>query len=96
MGLHNTLRIFIWLFTQAIANILTYNMFQRLNIEPADYMDVIYSLTEDWSRRTGGERKVRTIRNLEFGVSEQVLTENGICYMTNNYLAYNISTRYIW
>ncbi len=53
-----------------------------------------YRLTEDWSRREDGERKVRGIFDLEFVITEQVLTECGICYMTNNFLTEELSTRY--
>ncbi|KAG4065923.1 hypothetical protein HA402_008919 [Bradysia odoriphaga] len=53
---------------------------------------IFYRLTEDWSRRTEGERKVRGIFDLEFVVTEQVLTEYGICYMTNNHLTKHLST----
>lgn len=38
--------------------------------------------------------KVRNVNNLEFIKCIQVLTENGICYSTNNFLAPNLSTRF--
>lgn len=66
---------------------------KRLRIEPKDYMSLIYSLTEDLSRKGGNiEKKVRNVNNMEFIRSTQVLTENGICYTTNNLLAINLST----
>lgn len=58
-------------------------------------VEIFYRLTEDWSRREEGERKVRAIFDLEFVVTEQVLTEYGICYMTNSYLSRHLSTRFI-
>lgn len=33
---------------------------------------------------------------MEFVVAEQVLTEYGICYMTNNFLTKQLSTRYYY
>ena len=56
-------------------------------------MMLIYNLTEDWTRIEGGERKVRGIRHVQFVRAEQILTEQGICYIANNYLASNMSTR---
>lgn len=61
-----------------------------------NWTNIFYRLTEDWSRREDGERKVRGIFDLEFVVTEQVLTEYGICYMTNNHLTKHISTRFMF
>ena len=36
--------------------------------------------------------KVRNVNNLDFIRSSQILTEYGICYTTNNFLAVNLST----
>lgn len=61
-------------------------------------MSLIFNLTEDWSRRHGGsiqEYKVRTTLDRDFVATEQVLTEFGICYSTNNYLLYNISSGWL-
>lgn len=61
-------------------------------------MSLIFKLTEDWSRRNGGniqEYKVKTMMDRDFVETEQVLTEFGICYSTNNYLLYNISTAWL-
>lgn len=75
---------------------MAYSM-QKMNIDPAEYMRLIYNLTQDWTRRHGGniqEYKVKSAQDLAFVTSEQVLTEFGICYGTNNYLLNNISTKW--
>lgn len=66
---------------------------ERLNIQPKDYLRKIYELTEDWTKIDGTlEQKVRNVNNLEFIRVIQVVTEYGICYSTNNFLSYNLST----
>lgn len=57
------------------------------------YMQLISNVSEDWVRRSLEEFKVRTVYDTTFCQTEQVLTEMGICYTTNNYLAANLSTR---
>lgn len=67
---------------------------QQLNIPSSDYMSLIYNLTEDWTRREGGginEYKVRTTVDRDYVYSEQVLTEFGICYSSNNYLLKDVA-----
>lgn len=65
----------------------------RLSIEPKNYLSLIYELTEDLTKTEGTlEFKVRNVNNLEFIQVFQILTEYGICYSTNNYLAINLST----
>lgn len=65
----------------------------RLQVKPKDYLRLIYTLTEDLTRKTGNvELKVRNVNNMEFIRATQVLTEYGICYTTNNLLALNLST----
>lgn len=69
---------------------------QKLDIDPQTYMKLIFNLTEDWSRRDGGgnnEYKVTSKQDQGYLTSEQVLTELGICYTTNNYLLSKLSTR---
>lgn len=74
----------------------TDDILRRLNIKPADYLRLIYNLTEDLTRRTGNiEVKVRNVNNLEFIKTTQILTEYGICYTSNNLLALNLSTALI-
>lgn len=70
-------------------------IFQKLNIDPAKYMELIYDLTEDWVRRPYTFYKVKTFCDKTFCHTEQILTELGICYSTNNYLLDSLSTRYI-
>ena len=69
-------------------------MLARLNIKPENYMKLIFDLTEDLTLRDSAEMKVRNVNNLEYIKCIQVLTENGICYSTNNFLAPNLSTRF--
>lgn len=68
-----------------------------MGVKPADYMKLIYDLTEDWTVKPGNiEKKVRNINNMEFIRTTQILTENGICYTTNSILAFNMSTSMIF
>lgn len=55
-------------------------------------MQLIYSLTEDLTQLKMFGMKVRTFTNMSFIDSYQTLTEYGICYTTNNMLAFNLST----
>lgn len=74
-------------------------MLQKLDIDPVEYMRLIYNLTQDWTRRDGGsiqEYKVKSMQDQSFVSVEQILTEFGICYGTNNYLLKNISTKWEW
>lgn len=69
----------------------------KMAVTPADYMNLIYELTEDWTVKPGSiEKKVRNINNMEFIRTTQILTENGICYTTNSILAFNLSTSIIF
>lgn len=69
---------------------------QKLKITPKDYLSVIYSLTEDLTRKAGNiEVKIRNVNNMEFIKTTQILTEYGICYTTNHLLALNLSTALI-
>lgn len=56
-------------------------------------MMLIYNLTRDWTRAESTEHKVRSLRNVNFVRCEQILTEQGICYVTNNFLSSNLSTK---
>lgn len=64
-----------------------------MNIDPKDYMMLIYNLTRDQTRNEAGELRVRAFRNLDFIGCEQILTEQGICYTSNSYLASNLSAQ---
>lgn len=69
---------------------------KRLNIQPSGYLKLIYDLTEDYTYKEGNlEHKVRNVNNLEFIKVTQVLTEYGICYTTNNFLALNLSSTFL-
>lgn len=108
MGLTEEERQDIFPFLESLAN-STYINFQnikntsntdailgKLNVTPAGYLKLIYSLTEDYTKRPGNvEMKIRTINNLDFIRASQILTEFGICYMTNNFLTRNLSMSYL-
>lgn len=66
---------------------------QKLNLLPEDYMMLIYNMTRDWTRMPNLEARVRAYRNRQMIRSEQILTERGICYVGNNFLASNLSTK---
>lgn len=66
---------------------------QKMYIDPQTYLSLIYNLTEDLTRRTDAF-KVKNINNLEHIKTEQVLTEFGLCYMSNNFHADNMSMKY--
>jgi len=68
-------------------------LLERLNIRPKDYMLLIYNLTEDLTLQTNQELKVRNVNNLEFIRTLQTLTEYGICYTTNNFIAPKLTPR---
>ncbi|XP_055301251.1 uncharacterized protein LOC129567903 [Sitodiplosis mosellana] len=70
-----------------------YNSVDRLNIQPENYMMLIYNLTKDQLR--GDDPNIKAVLNADFIRCEQVLTENGICYVSNNFLAANLSAMYI-
>lgn len=66
------------------------------SIDPQNYLTLIENLTEDISIIMDPEfekRKIRTISNQEFILSVQTLTEFGICYSTNSYIARNLTVR---
>ncbi|XP_058449237.1 uncharacterized protein LOC131429203 [Malaya genurostris] len=63
-----------------------------LRIYPKDYMTWITNLTEDLTQRDHQELRVRNQNNLEFIRTLQTLTEYGICYTTNSFIAPNLTT----
>ncbi|XP_062706720.1 sodium channel protein Nach [Aedes albopictus] len=65
---------------------------QMLRITPKDYMLLIANLTQDLTRRDDHELRVRSQNNLEYIRSDQTLTEYGICYTTNSFIARNLTT----
>lgn len=56
-------------------------------------MILIYNLTRDLSRVENIDERVRVYRNTRTMRSEQILTERGICYLANNFLSQNLSTK---
>lgn len=72
---------------------------KRLQINPNLYMRIIAKLTEDKSQEDTFDQKIKNINNLEPISVVRTLTEFGICYTTNSFVSYNISTRcgiFLW
>lgn len=78
-------------------NLTIYLYFQtileRLLINPSLYMKILAKLTEDKSQEDIFDNKIKNINDLEPISVVRTLTEFGICYTTNNYVAANMSTR---
>lgn len=55
-------------------------------------MMLIYNLTRD-QLRDSGDQNIIAFRNQEYIRCEQILTEQGICYTSNNFLATNLSAK---
>lgn len=67
--------------------------FQTLNIPPEDYMQLIFNLTRyDLNSSFQGWIfwKVATGTLIR---SEQILTEHGLCHITNSFLTTNLSAQ---
>lgn len=64
-----------------------------MNIDPRDYMMLIYNLTRDKIRYGNIEERVRAFRNRAFINTELILTEQGICYISNSFLSNNLSAK---
>ncbi|XP_055843183.1 uncharacterized protein LOC129909991 [Episyrphus balteatus] len=65
---------------------------EKHNIDPMDYMHIIYNLTENYLLLSENSIRVHAICDLWLVHSQQILTEWGICYSTNNYLIDELST----
>ncbi|XP_055843170.1 uncharacterized protein LOC129909987 [Episyrphus balteatus] len=65
---------------------------EKHNIDPMDYMNIIYNLTENYLLVSEKSIRLHAIINLWLVHSQQILTEWGICYSTNNYLIDELST----
>ncbi|XP_031616801.1 uncharacterized protein LOC116336800 [Contarinia nasturtii] len=61
------------------------NSIDSLNIDPEDYMMLIYNLTQNHVLKGDGDYQIQAYRDSDYIRIEQVLTEKGICYTTNNY-----------
>lgn len=74
----------------------TEEVLSKLKIRPENYATLIFNLTDDLTRTAlVYETKVKNVNNLEHIRTTQVLTEYGICYTTNNFLAANFSAPWI-
>lgn len=74
---------------------LTVYTFQKHNIKPENYMMLIFNLTQDYLRIPDeySHQRVKAMHNKEYVRAEQILTEQGICYISNHYLASNLSVK---
>ena len=57
-----------------------------------DYMHIIYNLTENYLLLSKNSIRIHAIADLWLVHCQQILTEWGICYSTNNYLIDELST----
>lgn len=66
----------------------------ELNVKPQNYMELIYNLTADETMNPNEKQRVRTVDNGANIHTRQILTEYGLCYMTNNILPEEYTSRY--
>lgn len=77
-------------------------LLDRLNIKPSKYMELIYNLTGDTTVKYKDElddmtNKIRSSSGDIIIETRQILTEYGLCYMTNTMLSEKFTSRYlIW
>lgn len=57
-------------------------------------MELILNLTQDLARSNSDENRIKAFRNVDFIQIEQILTEQGICYLSNSFLTPNLSAKY--
>lgn len=67
----------------------------KLGLKPNKYMELIYNLTDDVTRNPNEKKRVRTVDNGANIHTRQILTEYGLCYMTNNFLPEEYTSRYL-
>lgn len=97
----------LWDFLEHLAN-STYMNFQdipnhssldrtldQLKLSPNKYMELIYNLTADHTLNPVDKLRIRCIDNDEYIHSRQVLTEYGLCYLTNNQVDERYSSKYL-
>ncbi|CAD7086027.1 unnamed protein product [Hermetia illucens] len=76
-------------------DIKEFKSIEQMNIDPEDYMMLIYNLTQDLTRTPDIYSRVRNMNNEDHIHVEQILTEYGICYLTNSYLSEGLSAQYL-
>ncbi|XP_073821256.1 pickpocket 10 [Musca autumnalis] len=67
----------------------------KLQLKPNKYMELIYNLTVDHTLNPVDKLRIRCIDNDEYIHSRQVLTEYGLCYLTNNNIDDRYSSKYL-
>lgn len=71
------------------------NILYDLFIVPSNYMELIYNLTLDYTQLSDEQYRVRNLFDLEEINVRQVLTEYGLCYLSNSYLNAKYSAHYL-
>ncbi|ALC39281.1 ppk10 [Drosophila busckii] len=105
-GIREKFKIELWNFLENLANSTYFNFdripvydsidstLDQLNIHPEQYMELIYNLTFDGTYEPIERQRIHcTDGQIHIGV-RQVLTEYGICYLSNSYLSEEYSSRY--
>lgn len=67
----------------------------KYNINPAQYMELIYNLTMDESYSADEPAPVRCTDGSDDFMTMQILTEFGLCYVCNSLLGPEYSARYV-
>ncbi|KAI9583924.1 hypothetical protein GQX74_010259 [Glossina fuscipes] len=83
-----------------VGNVEIDRLLDRLQIKPENYMQLIYNLTGDNTLRFVADipsfmDKIHTISGEFIIGTRQILTEYGLCYMTNSMLSDKYSSRYM-
>ncbi|EDV98983.1 GH13616 [Drosophila grimshawi] len=68
---------------------------QKLDIEPKDYMKLIYNLTYDGTYEPIEKLRIRCVDGQVILKVRQILTEFGLCYLCSSYLGEEYSSRYL-
>ncbi|XP_046812638.1 uncharacterized protein LOC124421449 [Lucilia cuprina] len=67
----------------------------KIRLTPNRYMELIYNLTADETMNPNEKQRVRTVDNGANIHTRQILTEYGLCYLTNSFLPEEYSSRYL-
>uniref|UniRef100_A0A1B0ETT1 Sodium channel protein Nach n=1 Tax=Glossina morsitans morsitans TaxID=37546 RepID=A0A1B0ETT1_GLOMM len=72
-----------------------YRTLDKLNVKPQQYMELIYNVTADMTRNPIDMYRARCIHDNANIQVRQVLTEYGLCYLTNNYLGQKYTSSFL-
>lgn len=96
----------LYIFLETLANSTYFNFanitvrpsidstLDRLRLRPAQYMSLIYNLTFDFTQKEEGREHIKLNDGFQNFFVRQVLTEFGICYLSNSYLHAEYTARY--